>query len=165
MYEENRVSVVGRLIWAIVSLLVLAALVWLVLWLLFWRSPDVDEVADTTKKTGTSAIESGNTAVSTPTDSSVSSSTTAPSASSNSSTDTTKKTTTPSTSSTSSTGTTTTAPSSTAPTAGQTSSTSTKVPNGQLANTGPSDAVLPVILTAVGATMFYQIRLRRAKNQ
>jgi cytoskeletal protein RodZ len=63
MYEQNRVSIIGRIIWFIVSVLVLAALVWLVLWLLFWRHPKVDNAVNKTKQTGSSVIQSGKSAI------------------------------------------------------------------------------------------------------
>ena len=149
MYEQNRSSAVGRLVWAIVSLLVLVGLIWFVLWLLLWRSPAVEEAVDVTKETGTNAIESAKNATNGTSTDSQGSSTSGSSTGSMSTT---------SDSSSTSGSATSTATDTTTP---QTSSTSTVVPGGELVATGPESIILPIVAVAAGGTVLYQIRLRR----
>lgn len=168
MYEQNRVSVVGRVLWFLVSLLILAALVWFVLWLLFWRSPKVDKAANTAVGTTQNVVQSGSSviekAINTPTnkqstDTTSSSAPTSGTGTTQSSTQT--QTPTSSTGTTESAGTSTPATSKTA--SGQTSSTATQTPSTttELANTGAGDVLLPVAAAILGASAYYHIRLRR----
>lgn len=168
MYEQNRVSVVGRVLWFLVSLLILAALVWFVLWLLFWRSPKVDKAANTAVGTTQNVVQSGSSAIEkaidTPTNKQSTDTTSSSAATSGTgTTQTSTQTQTP----TSSTGTTESATTSTPATSktasGQTSSTATQTPSTttELANTGAGDLLLPVAAAILGASAYYHIRLRR----
>ena len=168
MYEQNRVSVVGRVLWFLVSLLILAALVWLVLWLLFWRSPKVDKAANTAVGTTQNVVQSGSSAIEkaidTPTNkqsTDTTSSSAATSGTGTTQTSTQTQTPTSSTSATESVATSTSATSKT--TTGQTSSTATQTPSTttELANTGAGDVLLPVAAAILGASAYYHVRLRR----
>ena len=168
MYEQNRVSVVGRVLWFLVSLLILAALVWFVLWLLFWRSPKVDKAANTAVGTTQNVVQSGSSAIEkaidTPTNkqsTDTTSSSAATSGTGTTQTSTQTQTPTSSTGTTESAGTSTQATSKTA--SGQTSSTATQTPSTttELANTGAGDVLLPVAAAILGASAYYHVRLRR----
>ena len=168
MYEQNRVSVVGRVLWFLVSLLILAALVWFVLWLLFWRSPKVDKAANTAVGTTQNVVQSGSSviekAINTPTNkqsTDTTSSSAATSGTGTTQTSTQTQTPTSSTSATESVATSTSATSKT--TTGQTSSTATQTPSTttELANTGAGDVLLPVAAAILGASAYYHVRLRR----
>ena len=171
MYEQNKVSVVGRIVWFIVSVLLLAALVWLVLWLLFWRNANEDTVIDTAKQAGSSAVQSGSSAIEKAIKSDSSTASTGSTSTSSTSTSSTAASTATNTATTGSTATnTTTQPSSaassqTTPTTGQTSSTSTTTPSAELANTGSGDLVMPVAFAVAGGAVFYHVRLRRKELQ
>lgn len=166
MYEQNRVSVVGRVLWFLVSLLILAALVWLVLWLLFWRSPKVDKAANTAVGTTQNVVQSGSSAIEkaidTPTNKQ--STDTTSSSAATSGTGTTQTSTQTPTSSTGTTESATTSTPATSKTAsGQTSSTATQTPSTttELANTGAGEVFLPVAAAILGASAYYHVRLRR----
>lgn len=170
MYEQNRVSVVGRVLWFLVSLLILAALVWFVLWLLFWRSPKVDKAANTAVGTTQNVVQSGSSAIEkaidTPTnkqstDTTSSSAATSGTGTAQTSTQTQAQTPTSSTGTTEPAATSTSATSKT--TTGQTSSTATQTPSTttELANTGAGDVLLPVAAAILGASAYYHVRLRR----
>lgn len=138
MYEQNRVSIIGRIIWLLISLLIIIGLVWFLLWLFVWRSGS--EVKPTK-----SAQQDTTTVQNTDKSSSV------PNATTPATSDTTKASSdSQSTSSTTSTVST-----------GVTSSTSTTVPAVALANTGPGSFVAPIALAFAGGTVYYHIRLRR----
>lgn len=166
MYEQNRVSVVGRVLWFLVSLLILAALVWLVLWLLFWRSPKVDKAANTAVGTTQNVVQSGSSAIEkaidTPTNKQSTDTTSSSAATSGTgTTQTSTQTSTSSTGTTESAATSTPATSKTA--SGQTSSTATQTPSTttELANTGAGEVLLPVAAAIFGASAYYHVRLRR----
>lgn len=64
MYEQNRVSVVGRIIWLIVSALVIIGLVWFILWLIFgYRSAKntVKQGVKTTTSKVQQSVQTGQT--------------------------------------------------------------------------------------------------------
>ena len=160
MYEQPRTSVVGRIIWLVVSLLVIAGIVWLVLWFFFWRhqakptlSPS-NTVTSVTQKANETIdnVRRSNSSTTTPSSSTSSSSQSSPTTPVD-----TAPTTTPSTSSgnghTSSTATT--ISNSSAAVSSDTSATST------LVNTGPGDVITPVIVAIVGGSVWYQLRVRK----
>ncbi len=136
MYEDSRTPVVRRIIWLAISVLVVAGLVWLLLWFFVWRGSDTTsnksatQTVTTSQKTGTGSAPD---------------TTTAPSADSTS-----QPSSTPSTTSTIN---------STSPSTGVTSSTSTTQP--ALANTGPGSFAAPIALAVAGGTIYYNVRLRR----
>ena len=136
MYEDNKTSVARRVIWLAISVVVIAGLVWLLLWLFVWRGSDTAPNKSATQKVTTSQnAGTGNTP----------STTTAPGANS--------------TSQSSSTSTTGSTVNSTSSSTGVTSSTSTTQP--MLANTGPGSFVAPIALAVAGGTIYYNVRLRR----
>ncbi|PID30850.1 hypothetical protein CSA80_03760 [Candidatus Saccharibacteria bacterium] len=157
MYEENSVSVVGKIVWFVVSLLIVASLVWLVLWLLFWRSPKTAEIVDMATESTSNASQE-DAAASGSTRQNAGQETTTSSSESNSAR-------TEATQSGGASGTAETPTSS----AGQTSSTSTQAPAvasahtgaDQLAATGPESVLLPVAGAVVAGTVLYHTRLRR----
>lgn len=136
MYEQPKTSLVGRIIWLIISLLVIAGIVWLILWFFFWRGPSAKTTGTSTKNTQ-SAGQSNGTKTSGQS-SSGTSSTNTPSGSS------------------------TTTPSSLGQVVEETSGVASSTPAATtLANTGPGDLVTPVVITVAGGVIFYQVRLRR----
>lgn len=59
MYEQPKTSAAGRLVWFIISLLIIAGIVWLILWFFFWREPSSDTTPS--KDTGKTSQQTGNT--------------------------------------------------------------------------------------------------------
>lgn len=133
MYEQPKTSIVGRVVWFIISLLIIAGIVWLILWFFFWREPSVGTTKTPIDK-GQSTQQSGNT----------------PSKSNGASSSSTK---TPSTTSS--------APTSLGQVVEETSNTTNSAATGTLVNTGPGDVITPIVITVVGGVAFYQFRLRR----
>lgn len=158
MYEQNKVSIVGRVLWLVVSMIVIVTLIWLVLWLFFWRHPKVVQVADKAKQsTSQVAKESGEAVGNIAKDHNNSSqATTSPASNGTSNTQTAPGQTTAQ------------PPSSTsgqsAATTSQTSSVATQAPSSQLVNTGAGDVVWPAIIAIAGGATAYHIRLRRKNS-
>lgn len=131
MYEQNKVSIIGRIIWLLISLLIIVGLVWFLLWLFVWRNGnDVKPIKTTQPNISTSQSTSGSSTTPATSTKSVAPSTNSQSANTASST-------------------------------GETSSTYTNVPAGSLANTGPGNLIAPIALAFAGGTVYYHIRLRR----
>jgi cytoskeletal protein RodZ len=160
MYEQNRVSIVGRILWLIVSLLVLVALVWLFLWLLFWRHPKVAQVTDTAKKGISTTVQSGSDAIKNAAND-VTINTPSNTASTSTTPSTTSTTTTQSSTAQESNRSSANATSTPTSTSAQASSTATQTPSAQLANTGAGSMLLPVVVAVVGGAAAYHVRLRR----
>ena len=167
MYDRSRLTVVGRIIWFIVSLLIFIGLVWLVLWFFFWRSPEpTDNAADksttsqeskenSTENKNSSESASGTSGASTTGDGSSSNSNTTGTTSSTSTQTPAQSTTTGDSSTTGSSEVSVTVNDSTSSTqaTGQT--------NEELANAGPGSLVIPVVVAVVGGATLYHVRLRR----
>ncbi len=135
MYEDNKTSVVRRIVWLAISVLVIAGLVWLLLWLFVWRGSNTTSGnKGATQKVTTSQSTGVNSAPSTTAAPSTNSTTQPPANDS-------------------------TAPAPTATSTGLTSSTSTTQP--ALANTGPGSFVAPIAVAVAGGTIYYNVRLRR----
>ncbi len=151
MYEQSeKPSVIGRVIWFVVSALIIVAIIWFFLWLLFWRQPDTGKIGDAAKDTGTSAVES------TTGESTKDSSGTASTANGTSNSETGTSSASSSSDSTSETSDQTTSDSSSA------EITSTNGDNAALTNTGPGDMIVPTAIgAAIGGTVFYHVRQRR----
>lgn len=134
MYDRNRLTVAGRIIWFVVSLLILLGLIWLVLWLFLWRSPQTSTSGTQPTKTTQQGTDTSKQSQSTSSGSSVAQPGSTPQ----------------STGVTSSTSTTT--PAIASPVAQGSS----------LANTGPGNLVTPVILAMLGGAAYYHVRQRRS---
>lgn len=163
MYDRSRLTVVGRIIWFIVSLLIFIGLVWLVLWFFFWRSP---EPTDTTSDQATSSQESKESGNENRSSSESASGTSGSSTSSDSSsTDSNSNGTTSSTSTeapaqgTASSDSGTASSVDTATTSDSTATTSQA--DGELANVGPGSLVTPVAIAVVAGATYYHVRQRR----
>lgn len=133
MYEQPKTSIVGRVVWFIISLLIIAGIVWLILWFFFWREPSTSTTKTSNDK-GQSTQQSGNTP---------------------------SKNGTSSSGATNSPSTATSAPTSLGQVVEETSSSSNSATTGTLVNTGPGDIVTPIVIAIVGGAIFYQLRLRR----
>lgn len=137
MYEQPKTSAVGRIVWFIISLLIIAGIVWLILWFFFWRQPSA-KTTETSKGTTQSTKQSG-------------SSTSSDKGSSSSSAGSSSSSTTGSSS----------MPTSLGQVVEETSSGTGTSPTTTLVNTGPGDIVTPIVVAVIGGVAFYQIRLRR----
>lgn len=131
MYEQPKTSIAGRIVWLIISLLIIGGIVWLILWFFFWRSPSVDTTSTSDETSQTKEEQSSGTSTS---------------ANSSSSSKTTESTTTSNSAST---------PTSLGQVVEETDGAA------ELVNTGPGDLATPIILTIAGGIVLYQIRLRR----
>ena len=66
MYEQNKVSVVGRIVWFAVLTLIIGGLVWFLLWLFVWRTSGNDATTGkqntaTTQKVTSPTAQTGDT--------------------------------------------------------------------------------------------------------
>lgn len=137
MYEQDKPSKAGRIIWTIVYICIAAGVTWLILWLIFWRNPS-ESNTDTAKKDTPETTQTSKESTSGQTSST--STTTGNSESLGSVAEETGQASTSSTSS-------------------STSNSSTS--STELASTGPESVIIPVALAVAGGTIYYNVRTRR----
>lgn len=136
MYEQEKPSRAGRILWTIVYICIAAGVTWLVLWLIFWRSPSTD-TNETAKKDGQETTQT--TKESSTGQTSSTSTTTSNSGSLGSVAEETGQ----------------------ASSGSASSSSVSTTGSSELANTGPESVIIPVALAVAGGTIYYNLRTRR----